>query len=446
MAGGLPRRAALLGAAAALGGCETIDSLLSRSQPPLPGERRSVLQVERSLAIDPSAQDLTVTLPPAVPLADWPQVGGNIAHVPGHPALGPVLTEAWRSGFGTGSGYRRRMVGGPVVAGGTAYAADAYGTVSAFDAAEGGRRWRTDTRPEEDDAGAIGAGLAVEGDTVFAATGLAELLALDAASGAIRWRVALPAPARGAPTVAGGRVFVPTIENHLVALSAEDGRRQWTHRGQPVPAVPLGLAAPAVEGDIVVGAFASGELVAIRATDGRVVWTESVAPAGASSLAEIAGIRALPAISDGRVIAVGMGGLSIAVDLRSGRRLWEREVGGTEAPFAVGDWVFLLSTDAEVAAVGRDDGRIRWLLPLRPPAEPGRRRRAPKPWAAPVLAGGRLLLAGGEGELVQIDPVAGTIAARQRLPGEVSLQPAVAGGALFIATDDATLVALRGSG
>jgi outer membrane protein assembly factor BamB len=463
-----PRRTALLGGAATLlaGGCETVSGWFEERKTPLPGERRSVLAAggERGLAVDAEAGGAAaapVTLPPPQPRADWPQVGGGPAHAPGHPALGPALAEAWRASFGTGSGYRRRMTAPPVVGGGpggnSVYAVDAYGILSAFDAATGGRRWRLDTSPEKESDGAMGGGAALAPDggdgggagTLYVATGLAEVLAVDPASGTVRWRTRLPAPARGAPTVAGGRVFVPTIENQLLALAAaEEGRRLWTHRASPTSAAPLGLPPPAVEGETVVAGFASGELTALRAADGRVLWSETLAAGGSRSIAEISGIRAPPVVDRGRVFAIDLGGLLIAIDLRSGRRLWEREVAGSEMPWAAGDWLFVLSTDADLAAIGRDDGRVRWVTSLRPQRQPGGRREPePVSWAAPVLAGGRLILAGGGGEAAFVDPATGAVTGRQRLPGGgATLQPAVAENTLYLATDDATLVALRGAG
>ncbi len=240
---------------------------------------------------------------------------------------GPASPAVWSTGFGSGNGYRRRLLAGPVAAGGTVYVSDALGSVSAFDVATGNRRWRRDTDRTNDDDGTMGSGIAVDGETVFVATGLSELIALNAADGAVRWRVDLPAPARGAPTVSGGTVFVPTVSSHLVALATDDGRRIWSHRAAAIPTIPLGLATPAVEGDVVIAGFPSGELIAMRTSDGRVLWTESLAAAGGGTLSDITGVRARPAVAEGRVVAIGMGGLSICVDLRSGRRLWEQEVG-----------------------------------------------------------------------------------------------------------------------
>jgi outer membrane protein assembly factor BamB len=438
------RRGALLGAAALLGGCETFDDWFGERRPRFDGERIPVLDLpDRTLSADEAARGTPVVLPAPAPRPDWPLAGGDAPKSGGHVAFGPGLGQSWRSGFGSGTAQRRRLVAGPVAGGGSAYVADAFGDVSAFDLATGGRRWRAGTTRARESTGAGGTGVAFAGETVFVATGLAELLALNAADGSVRWRVNLPAPARGAPTVAGGRVFVPTLASELVALSAEDGSRLWAHRATQIATIPLGLGAPAVEGDTVVAGFPSGELFALRAADGRVIWSESLAAAGTVTLSDIAAVRAHPSVSGGRVVAVGMGRLSICVDLRSGRRLWEQEAGGAEPAWVAGDWVFMTTDAGQAVAIGRDSGQVRWAVSLRPPP---RGNRPPERIAlsAPLLAGGRLFVGTSRGELLALNPENGEVTGRTALPGGLTLPMAVAGGLLLAATDDATLLAFSG--
>lgn len=444
------RRAALIGAAGLLAGCETLtdtfDNVFGDRKVRLPGERRPVLAAERGLDVEAGARGAgPISLPPPRTLADWPQAGGTASHAPGHATLGAPLGEVWRVPIGTGSAYRRRLVAPPVIAGGSVFAMDAFGLVTALDLATGRRLWTRDTRPEQERDGALGGGLAAAGGTLYAVTGLAEALALDPADGSVRWRAPLPAPARGAPTVADGRILVPTVENQLLALSVEGGERLWTYRGQPVATATLGLPAPAVEGDVVVAGFTSGELAAIRATDGRPLWSETLTSARGGGVSDVAGIAALPVIDRGRVFAAGLGGIAIATDLRSGRRLWEREVASAANPWVAGDVLFLLTDGADLACLGRDDGRVRWVTGLGRFADE-RRRRDPVTWGPPVLAGGRLVIAGSRAQLVQVDPGNGEILLRSHLPGGSVLPPALAAGRLVLLTEAADVVALEGRG
>ncbi len=409
------RRAALLGSATLLAGCDTLrdwaDAALGQTKTPLPGERMPVMAAERGLSVDASALNRPFTLP-----------------------------------IGSGTGYRQRLTASARVVGETLFAVDAFGWVTAVDIARGGRRWQTDTRPRRDRDGAVGGAIAYANDTLYCATGLAEIMALDPGTGEIRWRAPLPAPARGGLAVAGNRILVPTIENQMLGLSAEDGTRAWTFRATPVQALPLGLPSPAVEGDVAVGGFPSGEVVCFRIADGRVQWSESLGTSrGGVSIADIGAITALPVIDRGRVFAVGMGGASTSLDLRSGRRVWEREVGGTQTPAVAGDWVFLLTRAGSLACMTRDEGLVRWIRPL-PAFANEARNRDPITWGPPVLAGGRLLITGSHAQLFEVNAEDGEILARSRIPDGSSLQPAVVNNSVYLITDGGNAVALRGVG
>jgi outer membrane protein assembly factor BamB len=448
--GDIGRRAALLGSATLLGGCDTLrdwfDSALGQTKVPLTGDRVPVMAVERGLQPDASAQNRPFTLPAPTLNTEWPTAGGNAGHAPGHLSLPSPIGEVWRTSIGSGTGYRQRLTASPRVVGDTIFAVDAFGWVTALDVARGGRRWQTDTRPRRDRDGAVGGAIAYANDTLYCATGLAEIMALDPGTGEIRWRAALPAPARGGLTVAGNRILVPTIENQLIGLSAEDGARVWTFRATPVQALPLGLPSPAVEGDVAVGGFPSGEVVCFRIADGRVLWSESLGTSrGGVSIADIGAITALPVIDRGRVFAVGMAGASTSLDLRSGRRVWEREVGGTQTPAVAGDWVFALTRSGSLVAMTRDEGLVRWITPL-PAFANEARSRDPITWGPPVLAGGRLLITGSHAHLFEVNAENGDILARSRIPAGSSLQPVVVNNSVYLLTDGGSVVALRGVG
>ncbi|MDB5413689.1 MAG: dehydrogenase [Rubritepida sp.] len=446
----LGRRLALLGGAALLAGCDNLkdmaDDLLGTTKVPLTGERHAVLTTEREVTADEAARSRPFSLPAPTLNLDWPTAGGTLSHAPGHLSLPRPIGEVWRTSIGTGTSYRRRLTASPLVVGDTIYAVDAYGWVTALDVPRGARRWQIDTRPRRDRDGALGGAIAFSDGVLYVATGLAEVMALDPANGDIKWRAPLPAPARGGLTVAGARILVPTVENQLYALSTEDGRRLWNFRATPVTALPLGLPSPAIEGDAAVCGFASGEIVALNLADGRVLWSESLGTTrGGVSIADIGAITAMPVIDRGRVFAIGMAGAATCLDLRSGRRVWEREVGGTLTPSMAGDWMFALTRGNNLMALTRDDGRIRWITEL-PGFQNEARRRNPITWGPPVLAGGRLLIAGSHSQLFEVDAGTGEILTRLRLPDGSTLQPVVANNSVYLLTDGGTVVALRGVG
>jgi outer membrane protein assembly factor BamB len=446
----LGRRTALLGGAALLAGCDTardwVDDFLGTPKVPLAGERRPVLSTERAIAADDAATSRAFSLPPPTLNLEWPTAGGAPGHAPGHLSLPRPIGEVWRTSIGSGNSYRRRLTASPLVVGDAIFAIDALGWVTCLDVARGGRRWQTDTRPRRDRDGALGGAIAYSDGVLYVATGLAEVLALDPGSGEIKWRASIGVPARGGIAVAGNKILVPTVENHLVALTTEDGARAWTFRASPVQALPLGLPSPAVEGDVAVAGFASGEIVALNTADGRVLWSDSLGTTrGGVSIADIGAISALPVIDRGRVFAIGMAGAATCLDLRSGRRVWEREVGGSLTPSLVGDWFFALTRGNRLMALERENGRVRWITEV-PSYEDEARRRRPIIWSPPVVAGGRLLLSSSNRQLLEVDASSGEIIERLRLPDGSTLQPVVANNSVYLMTDGGSVVALRGVG
>ncbi len=425
----------------ALASCSTIDSLFESDKKPLTGSREPIGAVRRGLTIDPSDRR-TVSIPAPVTLANWPQAGGSPAHVGGNIAVSG-FNPAWRAGLGEGGGYRRKITASPVVAAGRVYCMDSDAVVTAFELEAGKRVWRRETQEDEDRSTNVGGGLAVVDGTVFVTTGRADVLALDAANGQVRWRKPLGGPARSAPTVSGGRVFATTIDGRLVALSASTGEREWQYQASSTATTLLSQSAPAVADGFVVAGFGSGELVAVREATGALAWTDSLASSrGRTSLVDLSAIRALPVIEGGRLYAIGVGGLLVNLDLRTGRRLWEREVGGTETPWLAGEWLFVVTSDQTLAAIRRDDGKVRWATDL-PRYDNEEKKRDLLFWAGPVLAGSKLIVAGSNEQALSVDPATGQVIGRQTLQDAAAVAPVAAGGMLFIVTDDSSIQAFR---
>ena len=436
----LTRRAALL-LTLGITGCSVIDDIFSPVKTPIAGTREPVSPVRRGLEIAPGKSRTAAVLPPTA-VAEWPQPGGNAAHVPSHPEIGR-LVPAWTASVGEGTEYRQRITSSPVVAGGRVVAMDADGAVSAFDLASGHQLWSTVTRPKKDRSTNVGGGVSASGTRVWAATGRAELLALDAATGKVLWRQPLGTPARSAPTVAGGRLYVTTLEDKLLSFSADTGKPGWTYQAATVQTTLLGEASPAVAEGFVVAGFGSGDLIALRADDGALAWSDSIAGARAqTSLVDLSAVNASPVIASGRVFAIGAGGLFVCDDLRSGRRLWEREIGGSQMPWLAGDSLFVLTQDQVLAALDARDGQPIWADELER-YHNVKNQSGPVRWVGPVLAGYQLIVASSDRQIAGFRAGNGKLIGSTRLPAPISLRPITAGGFLLVLDDEGSIRAFR---
>ncbi|KAF0218978.1 MAG: WD-40 repeat-containing [Rhodospirillaceae bacterium] len=414
-----------------------------KEAPPLPGKRISVLSGERGLAPELSGDQALIKLPPPEPNDDWPQAGGYSNHAMHHMEINDQLRRVWRSSIGDGSTKRAKLLAQPIVAEGRIFTLDSSAEIRAFDAVTGAKVWAFDITPKDEDDTFSGGGIAYEDGQLFISTGFAQVVSLDAGNGQVLWRQTLSGPMRGPPTVRAGRVFVITVDNQTHALAAEDGGVLWSHQGISEAASLLGGTSPAVDGNVVVVPYSSGELFALRVDNGSVLWQEQLATVrrteGASALTDI---RARPIIDRGRVYAIGHADLLVAVDLRTGRRLWDREIGGIQSPWVGGDYLFLVNNSNEAVALDAKTGKVIWVTQLQM-WEDEEDRTGRIIWAGPILASDRLILASSHEKLLALSPYTGAVLGIEDSPDGVSIPPSVAQGTVYFLTDDADLVAYR---
>ena len=418
----------------------------SRNKNRIPGERISVLSFEGRLSADPRIADLDVRLPKPYDNQSWPQAGGDISHVMQHLDLAPAPKILWRTSIGKGSGGVERLIASPVVADGKIFTLDANNTVAARRDSDGRLIWSLTLKQKgEKRESGIGGGIAYSEGVVYATSGFGFVSAISADNGREIWRKATGAPMRGAPTIADGRVFAVSYDNQLFALTASNGDVIWDHVGIAENAGVIGTASPAVVGDTVVVAFSSGEIYALRVENGQVIWTDTLSrttvglPTPMSSLNDVDG---LPVVDRGEVFAVSQGGSMVAINLRTGERVWERNIGGTQTPWVAGEFIYLLTSDDEVLCLSRRDGRIRWVRELPDYINPEKRKNFVY-WSGPVLAGDRLVVVSSLGYAVSISPYDGRLMSKIELPDQSFISPIVADGTLYILSNDAVLLALK---
>jgi outer membrane protein assembly factor BamB len=431
-------------AGAFLSACDTIPDWFGGNEaPPLPGERLSVLALEGTIEPDPRIADLDVRLPRPYINETWPQSGGYPDHAMHHLAGGDRLLPLWQTDIGEGSGDDGRILTTPVIAGGRIFAIDAIAEISAFDAENGKLLWRIDPRLEGGEEDGFGGGLAYAAGSLFVATGFGHVLALDPSNGAERWRQDIGIPMRAAPVVAGGRIFVVTYDNQLWALSATDGAVQWSNAGIAETAGLLGAATPAVDNDIVIAPYSSGELLALRVENGRTMWSDSLGAQrpGAGSLAALNDINGSPVIDRGVVYAISHGGRLVAIDVRTGSRVWEKDISGLNTPWIAGEYLFVVTVDGDVVCLSRRNGRVKWVHSL--PRFVDGSHEEPIFWNGPLLLSDRLIVLGSNGDALAISPYSGRLLGRLEMPHGVRVAPVAANGTLYVLTDDGYLVALR---
>lgn len=426
--------------ASALGGC----GLFDKKKIPLPGERVAVFADRREVEPDKDTAGVAVVLPPPAVNDSWPQSGGFANYAMQHLAVGDAPQVIWSADVGAGSTSSRILTTPPVVADGKVFAKDAQSTVTAYNAETGQRIWSVTLKPEKArDTDEFGGGLAWYGGRLFVTTGFAEVFSLDPNTGKEVWSSIVSGPVRGAPLVFGDRVFAVSIDNRIHALAAVDGRDLWNYTAVQETVGFVGGSSPAGSGDFIIAPFTSGELINLRIDNGRPVWNETLVGqrSEARAFGNLADIHGRPVIDRGLVLAIGQGGQMTAVDLNSGQRLWERNFGGNQTPWVAGRFVYTVTSAADVVALERTTGKVKWVTPLTQYLD--EKQHKPILWGGPVLASDRLLVTGMTGELLALSPYTGELLGKVDMRSPVRLGPVIANRTIYVLTDTGRLVALR---
>ena len=427
--------------AVALSGCGDSKNKIGST---VKGTRIAIMDQAKTPEPDSEAKNIQPQVPDPVANTSWEQAGYDASHVLPNAELGAHLQVVWNTPIGEGSSSDYKILARPVVKDGIVYAMDAEGAVTAVKVSDGAVKWTVETTPEDADEGAIGGGVGIDNGVVYVTTGFGEVLALDAGSGKIKWRHALLNPIRAAPTIADHRVYVVSIDNQLSALDADTGQVEWQHRGIVESATLMGASNPAVVGDSVVVAYGSGEIYNLRAENGRAAWNYVLTtPTQIGALPAIADIRGLPVIDHGKVFAISHSGRIASIDQRTGDRNWEADIGGINTPVVAGNVIYILSNEGQLLALSAEDGRIIWLQEMQKLTDPADKGSDKLFWTGPVLGGGRLWLANSAGQVAGFSPADGKQTDSVDLESPIYISPVIAGGMMFIVTDEGELVALH---
>jgi outer membrane protein assembly factor BamB len=448
-----------------LNGCMVTDEIGSWFQSTgkkstLRGVRISVMSLDESLRPDAELNKTPLQLPAPFRNTEWPQPGGYASNAMYHLSVRGRMREVWNEDAGKGSDTDSHLTAPPVVGGNLVFALDSEAHIYVFRSGDGKPVWDKRLAPKNgtdwptlwgllgkhntiDTTTGMGGGVAYSNNRIYVTSGFGSLIAMDARTGREIWRRDLGIPIINAPVVNGGRVFVSTHDNHFYCLAEADGRQLWDHQGISESAGILSSTSVAVSGEFVVVPYTSGEVFALRVQNGQMAWSEVLSRSGnVTALSELDDIAGRPVIDRNVVYAISQSGVMAAISLASGERLWTRDIGGVNTPWAAGDQVYVLDNMNRVICLNRQDGKVRWMHQL-PQWENMDRKKDPIIWAGPVLVSDKLIVTSSDGYAEALSPYTGRMTGRVEIPSGTVIAPIVANDTLYLYTSDAELVALR---
>ncbi|MBL6697151.1 MAG: outer membrane protein assembly factor BamB [Proteobacteria bacterium] len=264
------------------------------------------------------------------------------------------LKSRWSRGVGDGQGEGLYKIN-PILAGDSIYVASAEGRVASVDPESGRLRWKTDLDL------ALSGGVGHYGDSILVGASEGLVMRLSADSGAEIWRATVSGEVLSAPQGDGRYVIAQTYDGKLMGFDYETGETRWTYTSD-VPVLTLrGTGTPMILGDNAIAGFADGKVVAVNLRSGNVAWEARVAiPQGRSEIERIVDIDGSMALQGSELYVASYQGRLAAIDTRSGRRLWQRNVSSVSGVGVGFGNVYVADDDGTVSAFLRNGQGVRW--------------------------------------------------------------------------------------
>ena len=409
------------------------------------GERLSILDdFEKSLSV---SQNKIAILPAPITNTSWAQAGINTHHIVGNLKAGFDLQEQWSENFGKGINRRDILLPAPVVSNNKLFVMDSKGVVSAFDLLNGERLWKNTLSAKNNafkDTNSKASGLAIDNETLYATTGFGGVFAMNTETGNPKWRISLESPIRIAPAVTDKMILVQTVDNSLYALDKTNGKELWKFNVAHEDTVIAGGAVPAydAEDNVVVAGFSNGEIVVLNATVGTPLWTSMlVSNEQVSSTTEINTIGSYPIIQEGIIYAISNSNSLVSLDMRTGDKLWEKEIGSMQNMLLAGDYLFVISNKNVLFAIEKYSGDIMWSVNVKDHLSYDANEEVYA--SAPLMLNDQIFLAFSNGKVLKFDAYKGSLKAKTDLGIDISNGLIAVNGTIIAITDSADAIVFK---
>ncbi len=258
-------------------------------------------------------------------------------------------------GDGQGKGFYRLQ---PALDGDMIYAAAADGQVLAVDSGKGRKQWRVKLET------GLSGGVGVSGDALFVGGSDGSVIRLDAGTGEVVWTTRLTGEVLAPPQGDGRIVVAQTYDGRLQGLDFDSGDKLWTYDSTVPVLTTRGTSTPILRNGVVYAGFANGRVLAFNSETGATLWEVRVAISqGRSEIERIVDVDGSMAILGNELYAASYQGRLVAIELQSGRKLWQRNVSSYSGVSQGFGNVYVADEDGTVFAYLRNGQGMRWSQP-----------------------------------------------------------------------------------
>lgn len=346
------------------------------------------------------------------------------------PDVRPTLSiqEVWSAGptSGTHGNYLELP---PTIFGDVLYTVDDHGEIAALDKLTGSSRWSVDTKTN------ITTAVAASPDRLVVGTGYAQVLAMRPHDGKLVWFDLVSNEVLAKPVIVGNVLLIKSDDGHLIAYDVNNGKRLWNYEHLVPSLVLRGSSSPSVSRDTIIVGFDDGKVDALSLKSGRLLWQQRIANAeGATAVEQMVDIDASPLIVGDKVYVVSYQGNIASLNMADGRINWQQPLSSYTSMSYSNDTLFVTSSGGDVIAFARNNGGVLWK----------QTKLHARGVTGPVVMGNTVVVGDADGYLHWLDQSDGHFKAQTRVGhSPILAAPVLSNNMLYVVSSAGDVAAYR---
>lgn len=388
-------------------------------------------------------------------LDEWNQFGSNSSNNTGVLSFSSSPRKQWEYSFDLSAINGNCMTAAPIFVKGNILFVDAGGILHSINAKTHRENWHFSTTVKNE-SGQIGTALACSNDIILVSTSFSECMGISL-SGKLLWRRPLPAPCKGdAIAVSGNYAYLICGNNSLHKINVKNGEMLWSSKAIDSTNNFLGMAAPVLYNGYVIALYSSGEVSCVRENDGVEVWENIVSKYNLTDVSTaIQHLRVSPLVDKGIVYVVASNGIIESFDIKTGSRVWTKDIGGLSQIASAESHLFVVDRNANLACIDKLNGSIAWIRSLATKEKVSlwnlgnitkgfnRKINTYYPWYGQLLTSSGIIITTQSGKLLYINPKTGSIKKEIEIGHPISIPPIIVNEVMYILCDDGYLLAYK---
>ncbi|HAT1794508.1 TPA: outer membrane protein assembly factor BamB [Legionella pneumophila] len=334
------------------------------------------------------------------------------------------MAQSWTTPVGKAHKANEYLNIKSAIRGDIIYTADASGLVQAVNRKDGQIKWSTALKNN------IVSGPTVAAGYVAVGTNASTLVLLNQSDGKEIWQNKVSAEVLAPPAISHQKIIAKTIDGKVYAIDAVNGKQLWVADHGAPSLVLKASSSPIIVDDLVLVGFSDGKLDALELQTGRLIWQRSIAyGTGASDVERLVDIDSDPIISNNVAYLATYQGYVGALSLSNGQFIWRKPASVYKNMLLSHNNLYFTDSNDVLWSLNSSTGQVNWK-------QTSLKARG---LTAPALVGGNLAVGDKTGYLHILSTQTGELLGRSQLSGGVTVSPSVSGKNMYVLTNNGML-------